>query len=102
MLVANVSVSTATIVEFLQLSLRVVLIHAWKKKRFWGEAGARYVPTGSNEMKVWGQWNGYLLVDCCLLAVILGSNCVEICWRLAHWECFPSVWSGVKVARTGT
>ena len=52
MLVANVSVSTATIVEFLQLSLRVVLIHAWKKKRFWGEAGARYVPTGSNEMKV--------------------------------------------------
>ena len=33
--------------------------------RLWGEAGAGYLPNGSNKVKVWGQWSGFLLVDCC-------------------------------------
>ena len=34
--------------------------------------------------------------------VIVGWTVVEICLRLAHWECFPSVESGVWLARAGT
>ena len=34
---------------------------------------------------------GYCWMDCC-----------GICLRLAHWECFPSVESGVWLARAGT
>ena len=52
--------------------------------RLWGEAGAGYLPNGSNEVKVWGQWSGFLLVDCCGQMVIVGSDCVEICWRWTH------------------
>ena len=36
-----------------------------KEGRFWGEAGAAYLSSGSNEVKVWGRWSGFLLVDCC-------------------------------------
>ena len=95
--------TTGIIAEFLELPLRVVLMYAWKKEgRLWSEAGAEHVPSESNEVKVWGRLREFLLVDCCGWVVILGSACVEICWRLAHWECFPSVESSVWVARAGT
>ena len=32
-----------------------------KKGRFWGEAGAAYLPSGSNKMKAWRQWSGSYL-----------------------------------------
>ena len=51
-----------------------------KKGRFWGEAGAGYLPSGSIEVKVWRRWNRFLLVDCSGWVVILGSVCVEISW----------------------
>ena len=57
-----------------------------KKGRFWGEACADYLPTGSNKVKVWRLWRGFLLLDCCGWVVILGRACVEICWGGAHWE----------------
>ena len=60
------------------------------------------MPSESNEVKVWGRLGEFLLVDCCGWVVILGSACVEICWRLAHWECFHSVELSVWVARAGT
>ena len=47
--------------------------------RFWGEAGAGYLPSGSNKVKVWG-W-----------VVFLGRACVEIFWGWAHWEMELSV-----------
>ena len=77
-----------TIAEFLEPPLWVVLICALKKKkrRFWGEAGADYLLSGSNKVKVWRQWSGFLLLHCCGWVVILGSTCVEICWCWAHWE----------------
>ena len=56
-----------------------------KKGRFWGEAGAGYLPNGSNKVKVW-RWESGLLVDCCSWVAILGSACVEICRGWAHWE----------------
>ena len=56
-----------------------------KEGRFWGEAGASYLSSASNEVKVWGRWRGFLLVDCCGWVVFLGSACVEICWRWVHW-----------------
>ena len=34
-----------------------------KKWRFWGEAGAVYLASGSNTVKLWRQWCR-LLVDC--------------------------------------
>ena len=57
-----------------------------KKGRFWSEAGADYLSSGSNKMKMWTQWSRFLLLDCCGWGVILGSTCVEICWDWAHWE----------------
>ena len=54
--------------------------------RFWGEAGAAYLSSGSNEVEVWGLWSGFLLVNCCGWVVFLGSACLEICWRWAHRE----------------
>ena len=51
-----------------------------KKGRFWSEAGADYLPIGSNKVKVGRWWSGFLLLDCCGWVVILGSACVEICW----------------------
>ena len=50
-----------------------------KEERFWGEAGAVYLSSGSNEVKVCGQWNGLLLVDWWDWAVFLGSACVQTC-----------------------
>ena len=44
------------------------------EEEFWGEAGAVTV-------KVWRQWNRFLLVDGCDWVVFLGSACVEICSR---------------------
>ena len=35
-----------------------------KKGRFWGEAGAGYLSSGGNKVKVWRWWSR-LLVDCC-------------------------------------
>ena len=31
----------------------------------------------------------------------LGGACVEICWKLAHWQHFPSVESNFLLARAG-
>ena len=45
-----------------------------------GEAAAGYLPSGSSEVKLWGRWSGFLLVDYCGWVVILDSACVEICW----------------------
>ena len=56
-----------------------------KKGRFWSEAGAGYLPSGSNKVKVWRRWSR-LLVDCCGWELILGSACVEICRGWAQWE----------------
>ena len=56
-----------------------------KKGRFLGEAGAGYLPSGSNKVKVSRWWSG-LLVNCCVWVLIVGSVCVEICRSWAHWE----------------
>ena len=91
--------SRATIPEFLKLFLRVVFICAGKKEgRFWGEAVTGYLTRGSNKVKLWQQWTGFLLVDCCGWVVILGKACVEICRRSTAWESGISVW----VPRGGT
>ena len=29
-----------------------------KEGRFWDEAGAGYMPSGSNEVRVWERWGG--------------------------------------------
>ena len=50
-----------------------------KKGRFWCEASAGYLPSGSNKVKVWRWWIKFLLVDCCGWVVILVSACMEIC-----------------------
>ena len=64
--------SCATIPEFLKLFLRVVFICAGKKeRRFWGEAGTGYLTRESNKVKLWQQWSGFLLVDCCGWVIIL-------------------------------
>ena len=47
--------SHATIAEFLELSLWEVLMPGKNEGRIWGEAGAGYLPSGSGEVKVWGQ-----------------------------------------------
>ena len=60
------------------------------------------MPSGSNEVKIWRQWSMFVLMGCCGWVVILGIACIEICWRLANWKRFPSVKSGVWVARAGT
>ena len=72
------SVAIVIIVEFLEPPLRVVLMYAQKKKkgRFWGEADADYLSSGSNKMKVWRRWSRFLLLDCCGWVIILGSACV--------------------------
>ena len=57
-----------------------------KKRRFWDEAGADYLPSGSNEVKLWRRLSGFLLLDCCGWVVILGSAYLEICWSWVHWE----------------
>ena len=57
-----------------------------KKGKFWGEAGADYLASGSNEVKVWRRWSGFLFLDCCGWVVILVSAYVEICRGWAHWE----------------
>ena len=57
-----------------------------KKGSFWGEAGAGYLPSENNKVKVWESWRGFLLVDCCGWVVIFGSVFVEICWGGDHWE----------------
>ena len=45
----------------------------------------------------------YLFVDGLLwLGGSFDIACVGICWRLANWKRFPSVKSGVWVARAGT
>ena len=56
-----------------------------KKGRFWIEAGAGNLPSGSNKVKMQRRWSG-LLVDCCGWVLILGSACVEIYRDWAHWE----------------
>ena len=70
-----------------------------KKWRFWGEAGAGYLASGSNKVKLWRQWSR-LLVDCCNWVLILGGACVQICRGWAYRE------SGVRcvgsIARVGT
>ena len=38
----------------------------------------RICQRGSNEVKVWGRWSGFLLVDCCDWVLFLGSACVKI------------------------
>ena len=43
-----------------------------KERRFWCEVDAGYLPSGSNEMEVWRQWSGFLLLNCCVWVVILG------------------------------
>ena len=43
-----------------------------KKGRFWCEVDAGYLPSGNNEMEVWRQWSGFLLLNCCVWVVILG------------------------------
>ena len=75
------------IAEFLEPSLWFVLTYVQKKKkgRFWGEAGAGYLPSGSNKVKVW-RLQSELQVDCCSWVAILGSVCVGICRGWAHWE----------------
>ena len=50
-----------------------------KEGKFWGEAGAAYLSSRSNEVKVWRRCSGFLLVDCCGWLVFLGSACIEIC-----------------------
>ena len=70
----------------------------WKTRRFSGEAGADYLPSGSNEVKVWRRWSGFLLLDCCGWVKILGSAWVEIFWGWTHWE----TELGVKAAGAGT
>ena len=57
-----------------------------KKGRFLGEAVTAYLPSGSNKVKVWRGWSGFLLVGCCGWVVTLGSAGVEICWVWGHWE----------------
>ena len=56
-----------------------------KKGRFWDEAGAGYLPSGSSRVKVCRRWSR-LLVDRCSWVLILGSACAEICRGWAHWE----------------
>ena len=65
-----------------------------KKGRFWGEAGADHLPSGSNKVKVWRWWSEFLLFGCCGWVVILGSASVEICWGWAHWETNLGVQAG--------
>ena len=74
----------STIVESLGPSLWVAQVNVCLERRggrFWGEAGAGYLP-GSNKMNVWVEWSWFLLVDCCTWVVIVGSACVEICYSL--------------------
>ena len=82
------SVAIATIVESLEpMIMDCVDVCLEKKKgRFWGEAGAGYLPSRSNKVKVCRQWSGFLLLDCCGWIVILGSACVEIFCGWVHWE----------------
>ena len=47
-----------------------------KEGRLWSEASS-----GSNEVKLWGRWSEFLLVDCGRV-VFLGSAYIKICWRL--------------------
>ena len=56
-----------------------------KKWREDSGADAVYVSSGCKELKVWRRWNAYLLVGCSGWVVFLGSVCVEICWKWAHW-----------------
>ena len=51
-----------------------------------GEAGADYLPSGSNKVKVWRRWSGFLLLDCSGWVLILGSACVKICCGWAQWN----------------
>ena len=78
----------ATISEFSKPPLQVVLMYALRKRRgdSGGEAGADYLPSGSNEVKVWRRLSRFLLLDSCGWVVILGSACMEISWGWAHWE----------------
>ena len=69
-----------------------------KEGRFWGEARAVYLLSGKNEVKVWRRWSGFLLVDCCGWAIILGS----LVWKSVGDRLTETAESGVLVAWTGT
>ena len=51
-----------------------------KKGRFWSEAGAGYLPSGSNGVKEWRRWSSFLLLDCCSWVVILAGGNTD-CFR---------------------
>ena len=63
-----------------------------REGRFWGEAGAVYLSSKCSEVKRLEQSSRFLLVDCCNWMVIVGSACVDICWKWEHWERESGVW----------
>ena len=80
-LAAKVSVAIATIAGFLGaiVTICVDVCLGSKKGKFLGEAVTAYLPSGSNKVKVWRGWSGFLLVGYCGWVVTLGSAGVEIC-----------------------
>ena len=91
--------ATATIAEFLEPFYGLYWCMPREKEGgFWGEAGATYQSRGSNEMKVWWWWSGFLFVDWCGWVVFLVSACVESVGDRLNGE----VESGVWVAKPGT
>ena len=76
---------TATIVEFLSHFVGCTDVCLEKRREDSGVTGAAYLSSGINKVKMWGRLSRFLLVDCCGWVVFLGSVCVEICWRCAHW-----------------
>ena len=76
-LVVKVSLAIPIIADILEPSLQVVLVYSMLEKkncRFWSEADAGYLLSGSNKVKLWRQQCRFLLSDCCGWAVILGAG----------------------------
>ena len=86
--------TTASIAEFLEPFYGLYWCMSRQKKgRFWGEADAAYLSSGSNQVHVRG-----LLVDCRYWLVFPVKACVEVYWRCADWEVELVAW----IASAGT